>query len=414
MLDRCFENPRTLDRLRTGPLGSYVDGFAASLLTSGYARNTVRIHLRFVGKLSLWLGRQNLAVADLDECNIDRFLRQQKRQDRIRRIGHVAAARLLLDYLGASGIVARKACQAPQGDAPSAAEVDYARYLERERGLSEGTRGNYLSIVRRFLSERFVAGRIEVAALRPDDVTRFILRHANDHSRSRAKMLACALRSFLRYLRLRGHIGADLASAVPAVAHWRLSTVPGFLKPHEVQRVLDSCDRTAAEGKRSYAVLLLLARLGLRGGEAAAMKLDDFRWETGEFLVRGKNAWMERLPLPQDVGEAVADYLCNARPSCSTRQVFVSLTAPCRPLKGSAAIGHIVRRSLGRAGLHPPRSGAHLFRHSLATQMLAGGATLAEIGEILRHRSLDTTEIYAKVDLTALRRLVQPWPGDAR
>lgn len=210
---------------------------------------------------------------------------------------------------------------------------------------------------------------------------------------------------------MRGEIGSDLAGAVPTVAAWRLSTVPKGIERGQVKRLLRSCDRRTAMGRRDYAVLLLLARLGLRAGEVAALTLDDIDWKAGEIIVRGKGPRLDRLPLPADVGEAVVAYL-HQRPHCATRRVFVTVRAPIRELADHRSVGCIVERGLTRAGLDPPRKGAHVLRHALASDMLRRGASLPEIGELLRHRRLDTTAIYAKVDLEALRALSRPWPGE--
>jgi integrase/recombinase XerD len=203
-----------------------------------------------------------------------------------------------------------------------------------------------------------------------------------------------------------------LAGGLSGVAHWRLSHIPKFLAPGEIKRLLKSCDRHTLAGQRDYAILLLLARLGLRGGEVLAMTLDDLDWERGEVLVRGKGQRLERLPLPTDVGAALVNYLRHVRPGCSSRKVFIRLKAPRHALRQSG-ICCVVHRALKRAGLSPTFKGAHLFRHSLATQMLRRGASLGEIGQLLRHRQPTTTQIYAKVDIEALRGIALPWTRSA-
>lgn len=222
--------------------------------------------------------------------------------------------------------------------------------------------------------------------------------------------MTSALRSFFRFLFGRGKLHADLALSVPTVANWRLSTVPKYLAAEEIQRLLDSCERKTPTGARDYAILLLLARLGLRAGEVVALTLDDVDWRSGEIHVRGKGLIHDRMPLPPDVGEAIASYLRTGRPRCRSRQLFICGKAPRHGLAGPSTLTTIVRRALARANLHPPSKGAHLLRHSLATSMLRSGATLGEIGEVLRHRTTNTTEIYAKVDFNGLRSLAQSWP----
>jgi site-specific recombinase XerD len=223
--------------------------------------------------------------------------------------------------------------------------------------------------------------------------------------------MVTALRSFLRFLYQRGDITSDLASALPSVANWRLSHLPKSLLPEQVERLLASCDRQTAIGRRDFAILLLLARLGLRAGEVVALTLEDLDWEAGAFTVHGKGNRREQLPLPEDAGDALVDYLRHGRPPCTSRRVFIRGRAPHQGFSSSVAVCDVVRRALVRAGLNPPFKGAHLLRHSLATSMLRGGASLGEIGDILRHCRPETTQIYAKVDLDALRALTPPWPG---
>jgi site-specific recombinase XerD len=288
---------------------------------------------------------------------------------------------------------------------------DFRLYLAQERALAIGTVRNYLFFTSQFLGECFTSDTIDLSHLCAQNVTGFVRRRAQTPTRKRAKTMITALRSFLRYLHYHGDLATDLAGCVPSVAGWSLSEVPKYLEPRQVQRVLDHCDRQAALGLRNYAILLLLARLGLRANEVAFLKLEDIDWEAGKITVQGKGGGLAQLPLPVDVGETIAAYLQKGRPSCSSRSVFVRARAPRRGFLGPGAISSIVRHALAQAGIDSQHKGAHRLRHSLATQMLRQGASLAEIGEILRHRDPNTTAIYAKVDLTALRTLALPWPG---
>jgi site-specific recombinase XerD len=316
--------------------------------------------------------------------------------------------KLLLEHLQYADLIP---APAPKTDDSSLLEHAFTQHLTQERGLAQATLASYSLIVRLFVSERFGAGPFCLAGLRADDVTGYVLRHAHDRSPAYAKLMVKALRAFFRFLYLRGEIATDLAACVPTVANWRLTSLPKSIEAEQVEQILEHCDRETVVGKRDYAILLLLARLGLRAGEVVALTLDDISWEIGEITIRGKGARHHRFPLPQDVGEALVIYLREGRPSCSIRRVFVRARAPRRGFSTSGAIDNIVRSALERAGLDPPRKGAHLLRHTLATQMLRKGASLAEIGQVLRHQSPDTTTIYAKVDLQALRALAQPWPG---
>jgi site-specific recombinase XerD len=279
--------------------------------------------------------------------------------------------------------------------------------------LTPATVQNYVPVARAFLAERFANEPVRLEQLGAQDANRFVLRNSQRFSQKRLKLIVTALRSFLRFLHQRGEIEIDLAAAVLPVMDWRLAGLPKSLDPEQVQSMLASCKREAVAGRRDYAILLLLARLGLRAGEVVAMTLDDLDWEAGLVTVRGKGQRHEPLPLPDDVGEALVSYLRDGRPACQTRRLFVRLKAPYRGFASSVAICDIVKRALARAGIDPPFKGSHLLRHSLATEMLRRGASLEDIGEILRHRHPETTQIYAKVDLNALRGLALPWPGGA-
>jgi site-specific recombinase XerD len=290
---------------------------------------------------------------------------------------------------------------------------DFGRFLSSERGLAPATLINYLPIVRNLLVGRFGQDVVRFGDLQPLDIQRFVLRYAQATSRRRAQLAVTALRSFLRYLQQRGEIATDLAGAVPGVASWSLTGLPKFLPACQVKQLLAACDRATPVGKRDYAILLLLARLGLRAGEVVALALDDLDWESGDIIVRGKGKRLARLPLPPDVGAALVDYLRDVRPACSTRRAFVRMRAPLRGFVGPAAIDCVVCRAIKRAGLAPHLKGAHLLRHSLATDLLRHGASLTEIGQLLRHSQANTTQIYAKVDIESLRGIAMAWPGAA-
>ena len=285
----------------------------------------------------------------------------------------------------------------------------YIRYMTEERALASGTQVSRLAVTRRFLSTLPKLTRSSFTQLHADNITKFVLDQARLCSRGRAKVITTGLRAFLRFLFLRGHTDTDLSVCVPAVAQWRMATVPKYIEPEQIERLLKSCDRSTWVGRRDHAILLLLVRLGLRACEVAAMMLDDIDWQAGELLIRGKGPRQDRLPLPQDVGRTLATYLCK-RPRCATRYAFICSQAPRRELS-PRGISSMVTRAFTRADLHPHSKGAHVLRHSMATNMLRHGASLAEIREVLRHRLADTTQIYAKVDFAALRGVVQPWPG---
>jgi integrase/recombinase XerD len=390
------------------PLLVHVQSLAASLMECGYAATTMQSKLGLIVDLGQWLGRRGLAVTDLDERRIETFIAGRRRNGLCRR-GDRTTASQLLDHLREHNVVQRVAPR--RDESPLATLLDrYEKHLRSERGLTTATIINYVPFARKFLNDRFGEGPFLLKEVRPSDISSFILRHARSMSCRRAQLMTSAFRSFLRFLFQHGELRVDLAPSVPTVADWRLSIIPKYLTPAEVARVLGSCDRHTATGRRDYAVLLLLARLGLRAGEIVALQLEDIDWRSGQILVRGKGLVHDRMPLPVDVGQALASYLRQDRPSCKTRRVFVCMKAPQRGFAGPSTVSTIVRRALGRAGLHPGFKGAHLFRHSLATSMIRSGASMGEIGEILRHRRPSTTEIYAKLDFEGLRLLAQPWP----
>lgn len=411
MVGDFFSQRQSWQDLYAGPLGPHVDGFAALLSQDGYSRPYGRAKLRLVADLSRWLERRRVGVADLNEERVREYLQEGSTERCVRRDDRPTLG-ALLRYLRRNETIPPRAEEIDDSGV-GRIQADFAKYLSEERGLSQATLAYYLPLVRKFLCERFGAGPFLPGDIRSSDVTGFVLRQAPTVGPRRSQLMTSALRSFFGFLRLRGDVAADLAACVPSVADWRLSTLPKSLRPDEVERLLAGCDRNSPIGRRDYAVLLLLARLGLRAGEIVAMRLDDIDWVAGKLTVRGKGSRQDMLPIPQDVGEAVATYLRQTRPRCLTRRVFIRIKAPHCGFSGSAGICDIVRRALTRADLDPPRKGAHLLRHSLATDMLRKGASLAEIGEVLRHSLPSTTEIYAKVDLRALRALALPWMGGA-
>jgi len=379
--------------------------FAAALIEQGYPDETVRSKVKLVTDFGEWRKRNRVAVADLDERRVAAFLRHRRRVHK----GNLRTLQQFLDHLRRQNVVpARKLLC----DRSALADIlnRYETHLRTERGLVAHTILQYQSFVRKFLLERFHGCRLLLKALKASDISDFILRNTPRMGVRRAQVMTTAFRSFCRFLFQRGELQADLAASVPTVANWRLSNVPKYLVPKDVERVLKACNRRTAVGRRDYAILLLLARLGLRAGEVVALQLEDVNWRVGEILVRGKGLLYDWMPLPSDVGRALASYVRRDRRPCQTRRVFLCTKAPRRGFANPSTLSTIVRRALARADLHPPLKGAHLLRHSLATSMLRSGAKMREIGGILRHRALNSTEIYAKVDFEGLRSLAHPWP----
>jgi site-specific recombinase XerD len=299
-------------------------------------------------------------------------------------------------------------CVQAAGDS-AALLAEFRLWLDRERGLSAMTVRCYSKQAKYFLAA--VGGPEAVSALDAGKVTAFMVDWSRDCSTGSAKAMVTSLRAFLRFAHATGRTAVSLAGAVPAVASWRLAALPRGLKAAGIEMLLAGCDRDTATGPRDHAVLSLLARLGLRGAEAAGLRLDDIDWRAGEIAVTGKGSRTERLPLPAPAGEALAAWLTGGRPGCESRAVFVTMRRPYRPLTPEA-VRAVMGRACERAGLE--RRGTHRFRHALATEMLRAGASLPEIGQVLRHRSQLSTSIYAKVDQDSPRPLARPWPGEAR
>ena len=408
-MPRFFAESNISQKMDQGPLCGVIPAYAALLSQEGYSQQSTHIQLRFLADMNQWLHRQRLQVTELTEPTTLRYLRSRSGRFRPRR-DDASILKKLLQILHIQGLLPKEDTQRLD-DPRQRIEHEFDHFLSEERGLSMATRINYRPFIQRFLSAQFGDKPVRFDDLNANDVVRFIRNQAQHLKPKRAGLMVSALRSFFRYLRHRGDITTDLAACVPAIANWQFSALPKFLQPHQVQRVLSQCDRTTSRGRRDYAILLLLARLGLRACEIVALTLDDIHWEAGEISIQGKGNRLALLPLPPDVGQAIAAYLKNDRPACSTRRVFIRMKAPRRGFANSIAVSTIVARTLKRAGIDSPHMGAHLFRHTLATQMLRQGAALAHIALLLRHRSLNTTTLYAKVDLVSLRTLAQPWPG---
>ncbi len=404
--------PMVTRRLHAGPLSVHIDAYVALLQEQGYARQSARVHFQVLADFSRWLQRRELSVGDIDASTLQRYLRCRSCfVDRHR--GASSALNKLIGMLRDRGIANHDTAPVAV-DPVECAKEDFKQYLSQERGLSAATLHIYLPVVHQFLRERFGRGPTRFSELRATDLTGFIQRHVHDHSPRTAQHMVGALRAFLRHLRFRGAITTDLAACVPTVANWSYSTLPKFLQPGQVQQVLARCDRRTSVGRRNYAILLLLARLGLRAGEVVAMTLDDIDWKEGRLTVRGKGGQWADMPLPAEVGKAIAAYLQRGRPHCASCRLFIREHAPRVGFANSSTISTLVKRALAHAGVGSARTGAHLFRHTLAAEMLRHGASLGEVGQLLRHQHRDTTQIYAKVDLSALRQLALPWPGDRR
>jgi integrase/recombinase XerD len=388
----------------SGPLWSLADGFGEVLAEHGYSLASAREHVRLLAHVSRWMDAEGLDVVQLTPAAIERFLVERRRQGYVSRISSRGLAPLL-GYLDGLGVLP------PAPGAPSTPVnglvAEFVRYLREERGLTAGSAQLYAGVARRFLAERAEPIGDDLAGLRGADITAFVLRESRRRGQRSAETVVCGLRSLLRFLHVQGWIAMPLASAVPSVPR-RREDLPRGLAVEQVRLLLSSCDRTSALGCRDFAIVTLLARLGLRCGEVAALRLDDVSWRTGELVICGKGPRIDRLPLPVDVGQALADYLCRGRPRGFGRTLFLRSCAPLCGLSGSA-VSMVVASACRRAGI--PEVRAHRLRHTLASELLRHGAGLPEIGQVLRHERVQTTAMYAKVDRVALSRLTVPWPG---
>ena len=390
----------------SGPLAPFAAGFQCWLGSRAYSPSATADRLYQFDQLSRWLERAGLGVGELTGEQAGRFAASRRAAGLVSWASpqSVALPLAYLRELGAAPIPVAVLAQGPLEELLA----DYRLYLRVERGLSEHTvLDAYGPAARVFLAGWETADGLGLVRLSAADVSSFLARECPQRSVSGARDLVCALRSLLRYLHLAGLIEKPLVWAVPSVADLRDRTLPRGLEPAVVGKLLASCDRRRLIGRRDFAILLLLARLGLRAGEVAAIGLDDVDWRDGLLLVRGKGSRQDVLPLPVDVGEAIVAYL-RARPRCECRALFLRVSAPREGLN-RCTVAWVVRAACDRAGL--PRVGAHRLRHTAATEMLRAGASLAEIGQVLRHREQKTTAIYAKVDRQALRALARPWPS---
>jgi site-specific recombinase XerD len=402
-----------LSRPPEGPLAAQVAAFAKWASEEGYARYSRYRQVLLAAGFSRWLGQRAIRPRRVSADHPSHYLQFRARRVR-RHSGDAAALTQFIDFLRRQRVI-RAEKISPAALTPVEQEAQaFECYLRDDRALAQATRVNYIPFIRGFLTDRFGHGPVTLARLNASDVVRFVQRQAPRLQLKRAKLLTSALRSFLQYVRYRGDIALDLAAAVPAVANWSMPSIPRAIPAEQVRQLLASISRRTAIGRRDYAIVLLLARLGLRASEVAFLELDDIDWSTGRVSVRGKGGQRTALPVPADVGAAMVAYLRHGRPRSTSRRVFLRSKAPIRGFLSQCAIGSLVRHALQRAGIDAPTTGAHQFRHALATQMLRQGASLTEIGEVLRHHSPQTTTIYTKVDLNALRPLALPWPGGAR
>jgi len=412
MLENYFSAPKTLRRLRAGPSGPHIDGFSDALDRDGYARASAVRYLRAAAHLGCFVHRKGGVLADVDACSLEafgrHFLRCRCPQSNGGTTGYHArfGAKLFHQHLVQLGICRNLEIANSRGNEP-ALVIAFRDWLQVHRGASESTLRQYSR------------GATEVIKALGEDVGVWTVRAVRDYVLNRASQCGApttqkritSLRAFLRYLNFTGESRDDLALAVPAIASWRLARLPRCLSEEELARVIAACDGTTPGRLRDRAILLLLSRLGLRAGDVAQLRLSDIDWNNGTLLVMGKGRYQVRLPLTQEVGNALLRYL-NCRPKISqSDHVFLRSIAPVTPFVSGDGVSSVVKHALQRAGVETPFKGAHVLRHTAATEMLRNGVPLDQIGLVLRHRSIDMTAYYAKVDVALLRSIAQPWPG---
>ena len=389
----------------TGPVTRFASGLAEELVLLGYTATSATAQMQFAAHLSRWLESQGLGPGDLTGPVTERFLAAR----RVTYTSHYSLQALgpVLGYLRRLGVVPRTVV--PEPSSPTELLLArYRQYLIDGRGLSGPVAHAYSHRVTPFVEDRTDAeGQVGFTGLTAGDVTRFLTAHLPTMTRKTAQMTACALRSFLRFLHEEQMVEVGLADAVPAVAHRRLSGLPQALTPSQVDAMMGACDRSGPVGRRDFAVITVLARLGLRCAELAGLRLDEVDWQAGTLTVHGKGNRIDRLPLTVDVGQAIVDYLRAGRPQTTARTVFVRAVAPFTEL-APPGVSCIVGRAARRAGLGTVH--AHRLRHTAASRTLNAGASLEEVAHLLRHASPATTSIYAKTDQTRLAVLARPWP----
>ncbi len=406
-METYFSASKMLGHLRSGPSGPYLDDFAAALERHGYSATTAVGYLRAAAHLGHVMAERGAGSDDIDLAAFSEHLRTCRcpRASGGSRNQHtVFGARLFRQHLVEIG-VCRTVAVAMHPAEPQLV-AGFKVWLRKHRGAFDST----IKLYARDAAHLMAALGGDPTGWVPADVRSYFMDRASKCGSGTVEKLTTSLRAFLRYLAVEGRCQAGLADVVPGYAHWRLADLPRYLAAEQVNRLIAACDGEGVARRRDRAIVLLLARLGLRAGDVARLRLDDIEWETGSLRVSGKSRYEVRLPLPQDVGDAIAAYLACRPSTCPSDHVFLRNIAPLRPFRKGNGISSVVKRLMKRAGIVAPVKGAHVLRHTAATEMLRHGVPLEKIGLVLRHRGIDTTAYYAKADVTLLKQIAQPWP----
>ena len=409
MLTDHFISPLTLERYRSGIIGPHLDAFTDWLNEQGYRRVSIRRHVREVVHFAAWAKATGIPVQGINRDALNRLHFYLAKQERLRsrngdHLHLYQSACIFVSFFEATGVV----CGVTPSTTASPAErlwSEFSEWMRAHRGTMNSTLSNYRLSITALLKDLGV----DIRAFTAERLRHFLLRHMKQSSQEQSKNLATALRMFLRFLIARGDCAVGLDYAIPTMARWRLAAFPKYLPAQDVERLIQSCDPASTLGARDRAILLLIARLGLRSSDVSSLRFRDLHWSEATLIVSGKNRCEARLPMPQDVGDAILHYLNHARPCVSNERVFITTIAPNGPISRQV-VGRAVLRALRRTGISAPAKGAHLLRHSAATSLLREGVSLSAIGALLRHASIETTTVYAKVDVGLLSEIAMPWP----
>lgn len=412
MLSHFFCSSARIEKIRCNPSGELLSEFSDYLHENRYSTISARRHIRSAEHFAHWAHKQGLSIGDADHAVLTRFRKHLSRCrcgrfSRAHPVDILTGARYFVQH--SQGLDMSAGCVFKPAYPQSALLQVFCKWMQEQRGTSPATLYNYGLPIEEFIRS---FGE-DMSTLDARSLRSFVLKRSRTKGWAATQTCTSALRMFVRFLIAEARCPAILSGAIPAIAHWRLSSLPRYLPPEEVERVIESCDLQAPSGKRDRAILLLLARLGLRAGDIVRMRIQDIDWKGAWIHVSGKSRQEARLPLTQEVGEAIMTYVQQMRPSVRTDTLFLCSRAPYRAFTSHAAVSVLVARAMNRAGIKRPcRGAAHLLRHSIASSMLRQGASLQEISVLLRHRSIETTQIYAKVDVNGLLQIAQPWPEE--